>query len=265
MPGNQDWHAIGVVQTYVTELAFITRELTGFPSPLLIVVSPPPTACYRCYIAVHRSDPDALTDLLTNAVHDGTVSRTSPGGIQAVQQTHCPRWPEPFRPAGIGQLRHDVPLCGRTTKGSGRLDYVDATGRLSPSMSGSKSTSPLRAAPLQALHDDPATLTRLKGQPAVADRCAAVRGPLRHAVARTVRTIAQGPQVYITDWKTLAWSLGKANSTWMTTSHSWKSHPHLQGSTAICHVISVCQPTVPVLAAVSLMASRGGHAAHPDP
>jgi poly(3-hydroxybutyrate) depolymerase len=32
---------------------------------------------------------------------------------------------------------------------------------------------------------------------------------------------------------------------------------HLQGIYGNCHVISVCQPTVPVLAAVSLMASRG--------
>ena len=32
---------------------------------------------------------------------------------------------------------------------------------------------------------------------------------------------------------------------------------HLQGVYGNCHVISVCQPTVPVLAAVSLMASRG--------
>jgi poly(3-hydroxybutyrate) depolymerase len=32
---------------------------------------------------------------------------------------------------------------------------------------------------------------------------------------------------------------------------------HLQGRYGNCHVISVCQPTVPVLAAVSLMASRG--------
>ena len=32
---------------------------------------------------------------------------------------------------------------------------------------------------------------------------------------------------------------------------------YLQGVYGNCHVISVCQPTVPVLAAVSLMASRG--------
>ncbi|MBC7434928.1 MAG: polyhydroxyalkanoate depolymerase, partial [Bdellovibrionales bacterium] len=32
---------------------------------------------------------------------------------------------------------------------------------------------------------------------------------------------------------------------------------HVQGAYGNCHVISVCQPTVPVLAAVSLMASRG--------
>jgi poly(3-hydroxybutyrate) depolymerase len=32
---------------------------------------------------------------------------------------------------------------------------------------------------------------------------------------------------------------------------------HLQGIYGNCHVMSVCQPTVPVLAAVSLMASRG--------
>ena len=32
---------------------------------------------------------------------------------------------------------------------------------------------------------------------------------------------------------------------------------HLQGLYGLCHVISVCQPTVPVLAAVSLMATHG--------
>jgi poly(3-hydroxybutyrate) depolymerase len=32
---------------------------------------------------------------------------------------------------------------------------------------------------------------------------------------------------------------------------------HLQGIYGNCHVVSVCQPTVPVLAAISLMASRG--------
>jgi poly(3-hydroxybutyrate) depolymerase len=32
---------------------------------------------------------------------------------------------------------------------------------------------------------------------------------------------------------------------------------HLQGNYGNCHVLSVCQPTVPTLAAVSLMASRG--------
>ena len=32
---------------------------------------------------------------------------------------------------------------------------------------------------------------------------------------------------------------------------------HLQGVHGNCHVVSVCQPTVPVLAAVSLMATRG--------
>lgn len=32
---------------------------------------------------------------------------------------------------------------------------------------------------------------------------------------------------------------------------------HLQGIYGNCHLVSVCQPTVPVLAAVSLMATRG--------
>ncbi len=106
--------------------------------------------------------------------------------------------------------------------------------------------------------DDAATLTRLKGQPPVLI-VAPLSGHYSTLLRDTVRSMLQGHKVFITDWKnarTVPLSEGVfslddyVNDVQEFIRHLQKTYGH-------CHVVSVCQPTVPVLAAVSLMASRG--------
>ncbi|MBF5007439.1 polyhydroxyalkanoate depolymerase [Diaphorobacter caeni] len=106
--------------------------------------------------------------------------------------------------------------------------------------------------------DDPPTLATLKGQPVVLI-VAPLSGHYATLLRDTVKTMLSGHKVYITDWK---------NARLVPTSEG-EFHlddyvnnvqefiRHLQSTYGNCHVMSVCQPTVPVLAAISLMASRG--------
>jgi poly(3-hydroxybutyrate) depolymerase len=106
--------------------------------------------------------------------------------------------------------------------------------------------------------DDPATLTRLKGQPAVLI-VAPLSGHYATLLRDTVRTMLKDHKVYITDWKN-ARTVPLADGQFHLddyVNYVQEFIRHLQGIYGNCHVISVCQPTVPVLAAVSLMASRG--------
>jgi poly(3-hydroxybutyrate) depolymerase len=106
--------------------------------------------------------------------------------------------------------------------------------------------------------DDAAALHHLHGQPAVLV-VAPLSGHYATLLRDTVRTLLRDHKVYITDWKnarTVPVSEGEFHL------HDYVNYVqtfirHLQGIYGNCHVISVCQPTVPVLAAVSLMASRG--------
>jgi poly(3-hydroxybutyrate) depolymerase len=106
--------------------------------------------------------------------------------------------------------------------------------------------------------DDAATLTRLKGQPPVLI-VAPLSGHYATLLRDTVRSMLQDHKVFITDWKnarTVPLSAGDfslddyVNDVQAFIRHLLAQYGH-------CHVVSVCQPTVPVLAAVSLMASRG--------
>ena len=75
----------------------------------------------------------------------------------------------------------------------------------------------------------------------------------------TVRTMLEGHKVYITDWKN-ARLVPLAEGEFHLDDYINYVQDfirHLQARYGNCHVVSVCQPTVPVLAAVSLMASRG--------
>ena len=106
--------------------------------------------------------------------------------------------------------------------------------------------------------DDPATLTQLKGQPAVLI-VAPLSGHYATLLRDTVRTMLQDHKVYITDWKNarlVPLSEGEFHLDDYV-NYVQEFIRHLQSIYGNCHVVSVCQPTVPVLAAVSLMASRG--------
>jgi poly(3-hydroxybutyrate) depolymerase len=106
--------------------------------------------------------------------------------------------------------------------------------------------------------DDPKTLTQLKGEPAVLI-VAPLSGHYATLLRDTVRSMLRDHKVYITDWKnarTVPLSEGDFHLDDYV-NYVQEFIRHLQSVYGNCHVISVCQPTVPVLAAVSLMASRG--------
>ena len=106
--------------------------------------------------------------------------------------------------------------------------------------------------------DDPATLGKLKGQPAVLI-VAPLSGHYATLLRDTVKTMLKDHKVYITDWKNarlVPLSEGEFHLDDYV-NYVQEFIRHVQGIYGNCHVMSVCQPTVPVLAAVSLMASRG--------
>ena len=106
--------------------------------------------------------------------------------------------------------------------------------------------------------DNPEALTKLKGQPAVLI-VAPLSGHYATLLRDTVKTMLKDHKVYITDWKN-ARSVPLSDGTFSLddyVNYIQEFIRHLQASYGNCHVISVCQPTVPVFAAVSLMASRG--------
>ncbi len=106
--------------------------------------------------------------------------------------------------------------------------------------------------------DNANTLSQLKGQPAVLI-VAPLSGHYATLLRDTVKTMLKDHKVYITDWKNarlVPLSEGEFHLDDYV-NYVQEFIRHLQGIYGNCHVISVCQPTVPVLAAVSLMASRG--------
>jgi poly(3-hydroxybutyrate) depolymerase len=105
--------------------------------------------------------------------------------------------------------------------------------------------------------DDTATLAKLKGQPAVLI-VAPLSGHYATLLRDTVKTMLKDHKVYITDWKNARLvPLSEGEFTLDDyVNYVQEFVRHLQKTYGNCHVMSVCQPTVPVLAAVSLMASR---------
>ena len=106
--------------------------------------------------------------------------------------------------------------------------------------------------------DDPATLTTLKEQPVVLI-VAPLSGHYATLLRDTVKTMLSGQKVYITDWKNARLVPTSEGEFHLDDYVNYVQEfiRHLQAKYGNCHVMSVCQPTVPVLAAVSLMASRG--------
>jgi len=106
--------------------------------------------------------------------------------------------------------------------------------------------------------DDVATLNKLKDQPPVLI-VAPLSGHYATLLRDTVKTMLGGHKVYITDWKNARLVPVSEGEFHLDDYVNYVQDfiRHLQQQYGNCHVISVCQPTVPVLAAVSLMASRG--------
>ncbi|RQU50998.1 polyhydroxyalkanoate depolymerase [Burkholderia cenocepacia] len=104
--------------------------------------------------------------------------------------------------------------------------------------------------------DDADAVTQLKDEPVVLV-CAPLSGHHSTLLRDTVRTLLQDHKVYITDWidaRMVPVEVGPFHL------HDYIAYiqefiRHIGARNL--HVISVCQPTVPVLAAISLMASRG--------
>ncbi|TRZ65388.1 MAG: polyhydroxyalkanoate depolymerase, partial [Comamonadaceae bacterium] len=108
------------------------------------------------------------------------------------------------------------------------------------------------------LTDDGPTLAIMKDQPAVLI-VAPLSGHYATLLRDTVKTMLQDHKVYITDWKNarlVPLSEGEFHLDDYV-NYVEECIRHVQSKYGNCHVMSVCQPTVPVLAAVSLMASRG--------
>ncbi len=106
--------------------------------------------------------------------------------------------------------------------------------------------------------DDPATLEKTKNQPAVLI-VAPLSGHYATLLRDTVKTMLKDHKVYITDWKNarlVPMSEGEFHLDDYV-NYVQEFIRHVQKLYGNCHLMSVCQPTVPVLAAVSLMASRG--------
>ena len=106
--------------------------------------------------------------------------------------------------------------------------------------------------------DDTATLEKLKNQPAVLV-VAPLSGHYATLLRDTVKTMLKDHKVYITDWKNARLVPLEDGDFHLDdyVNHVQEFIRHLQKQYGNCHIMSVCQPTVPVLAAVSLMASRG--------
>jgi poly(3-hydroxybutyrate) depolymerase len=103
--------------------------------------------------------------------------------------------------------------------------------------------------------DDSALLEKMRKQPSVLV-VAPLSGHHSTLLRDTVRTLLQDHKVYITDWVD-ARMVSLEDGAFHLDDYINYVQDFIRKVGPEVHVISVCQPTVPVLAAVSLMASRG--------
>ena len=104
--------------------------------------------------------------------------------------------------------------------------------------------------------DDPATIEKMKNDPVVL-LVAPLSGHHATLLRDTVRTLLREHKVYITDWVDARMVPTELGAFGLDDYIAYIEQFIRHIGAASLHVISVCQPTVPVLAAVSLMAARG--------
>lgn len=104
--------------------------------------------------------------------------------------------------------------------------------------------------------DDPVVAEKLRNDPKVL-LCAPLSGHHATLLRDTVRSLVADHDVYVTDWvdaRDVPVSAGEFRLDDYV--HTIQRHIRLLGAKDL-HVLAVCQPTVPVLAAVSLLAQAG--------
>ena len=106
--------------------------------------------------------------------------------------------------------------------------------------------------------DNETTLTTMKAQPVVLI-VAPLSGHYATLLRDTVKSMLQGHKVYITDWRNARLVPVEDGEFHLDDYVNYVQEfvRYLQDTHGECHIMSVCQPTVPVLAAMSLMAARG--------
>ena len=106
--------------------------------------------------------------------------------------------------------------------------------------------------------DNPKALEVMKTQPVVLV-VAPLSGHYATLLRETVRSMLSDHKVYITDWlnaRTVPLTEGDFHLDDYV-NYVQEFIRHLQKTYGNCHVVSVCQPTVPALGAVALLAARG--------
>ncbi|XHS77317.1 polyhydroxyalkanoate depolymerase [Burkholderiaceae bacterium UC74_6] len=104
--------------------------------------------------------------------------------------------------------------------------------------------------------DDLGVLEKMKAQPTVLV-VAPLSGHHSTLLRETVRQLLKDHKVFITDWTDARMVPLESGPFHLDDYVAYVQEFIRHVGAADCHVISVCQPTVPVLAAISLMASNG--------
>jgi len=104
--------------------------------------------------------------------------------------------------------------------------------------------------------DDLAVLAKMKDQPTVLV-VAPLSGHHSTLLRDTVRQLLKDHKVYITDWTDARMVPAEVGPFHLDDYIAYVQEFIRHIGARECHVMSVCQPTVPVLAAISLMASNG--------
>jgi poly(3-hydroxybutyrate) depolymerase len=106
--------------------------------------------------------------------------------------------------------------------------------------------------------DNEATLSEMASQPVVLI-VAPLSGHYATLLRDTVKSMLKSHKVFVTDWRNARLVPLEDGEFHLSdyVNYIQEFIRDLQAQYGDCHVMSVCQPTVPVLAAVSLMATRG--------
>jgi poly(3-hydroxybutyrate) depolymerase len=137
------------------------------------------------------------------------------------------------------------------------LQHIDRDGHRVPIVEQTVLEKPFcRLLRFKRYADDADAIAQMKREPVVL-LCAPLSGHHSTLLRETARTLLQDHKVYITDWTDARMVPASAGSFDLDDYIEYLQAFIRHIGASNLHVIAVCQPTVPVLAAVSLMASRG--------